>query len=892
MSISGAYVNSLTNPFSAFDATKDKKTPGLSGGPSTLAASKIQSETKRKTNLSLKKDGGFKTNSQESVLWRDAKLNKSSHSPSCGHMTSESLSELGKEKTFKEIDTGEHRSLNEEMKPANSEMDPSKLVFAGNRINLIHSVLQTAPDVSSLNLRVQHEAYKPTARRQKSMVDSENPVVPLGSDLIETSNDIEFEVEKILNHSHTDSNWLFFVKWKGYPEEQATWEPEINLKNCEQLVQDYLFAYTASLDQKSRIELSKPGRNHDDSGEDAASKRPTKRLTRLGRLFRSSSQKPSVDSSHSFNEDQFQPESQAEIVSGSAQKNGAAAVAVEPEKMVVEERDPSLQNIQESTDFEKNSSPDRQITYNQDFTRGQKKSRPANDGNAASDTSLKGTERPSSLEGLNVSEVDDAHCLDLKMIEKSVDSKVNGKPRTRQPSVDGSRVSAVKKTLRNVSPEPLRKRSRRSTASFSEGVSGDKERSFDQIASSASPQKEEDDDELTLSESNNSVTQRKRSESSAFSKKKNKKAKTKKGSPHSTSPEVFVVEKILKHRKVSGQSQYFVKWMNYPVEEATWELLENLIDGCYLMLLEFHQEHDLGPLPLSDDLKQKAQKLNEEIVLWRENEEFVVEQIVDSKVENGKVLYLVKWVDYPPVYNTWEPDENLQTCQELIQEFLGKGSNRSDAQEASTVRRHRRNVFKKPKHPEKTTKSQGSVRSSLKQKAYPPTRSGTRSSSRLMELKSTSMKRSIVKDESADSEEMGSLSDRRSKELKNYIDEVIERCSSPGCSRVALTEDEVHNKLCSEHLASQRVSQTKCHVRTCKKPAKFGYPGRAPESCLLHRARNMINLNPLSRITSIERSEPLGPAISSKPSQETSSPLTDHLLEEEGRMHDVEVIDD
>ena len=43
--------------------------------------------------------------------------------------------------------------------------------------------------------------------------------------------------------------------------------------------------------------------------------------------------------------------------------------------------------------------------------------------------------------------------------------------------------------------------------------------------------------------------------------------------------------------------------------------------------------------------------------------DFGIQKIVDSKTENGVVLYRVKWAP------TWEPAENLAGCQHLVDQF-------------------------------------------------------------------------------------------------------------------------------------------------------------------------------------------------------------------------------
>lgn len=45
---------------------------------------------------------------------------------------------------------------------------------------------------------------------------------------------------------------------------------------------------------------------------------------------------------------------------------------------------------------------------------------------------------------------------------------------------------------------------------------------------------------------------------------------------------------------------------------------------------------------------------------------FSVERIIGRQIRNGKVFYLVKWENYPPSQNSWQPAENLNDCDELI----------------------------------------------------------------------------------------------------------------------------------------------------------------------------------------------------------------------------------
>ncbi|KAF8761059.1 hypothetical protein RHS01_00629 [Rhizoctonia solani] len=50
-------------------------------------------------------------------------------------------------------------------------------------------------------------------------------------------------------------------------------------------------------------------------------------------------------------------------------------------------------------------------------------------------------------------------------------------------------------------------------------------------------------------------------------------------------------------------------------------------------------------------------------------EEYEVEQIIDSKRQQGKWFYLIKWKGYGPEDNSWEPEELLEHSQEEVKRF-------------------------------------------------------------------------------------------------------------------------------------------------------------------------------------------------------------------------------
>jgi hypothetical protein len=64
----------------------------------------------------------------------------------------------------------------------------------------------------------------------------------------------------------------------------------------------------------------------------------------------------------------------------------------------------------------------------------------------------------------------------------------------------------------------------------------------------------------------------------------------------------------------------------------------------------------------------KTAKLETQLEVDDDEEEFDVENILDSRISEGRLQYLIKWLDYGPESNSWEPSEFLN-CPEKLQQF-------------------------------------------------------------------------------------------------------------------------------------------------------------------------------------------------------------------------------
>ncbi|QRW21945.1 Retrotransposable element Tf2 protein [Rhizoctonia solani] len=103
------------------------------------------------------------------------------------------------------------------------------------------------------------------------------------------------------------------------------------------------------------------------------------------------------------------------------------------------------------------------------------------------------------------------------------------------------------------------------------------------------------------------------------------------------------------------------------------EILEKISSHTYCLKLpktmKIHDMFHIGLLSKSHESPNQLFPERPPPETIEGEEEYEVEQIIDTKRQKGKWFYLIKWKRYGPEDNSWEPKELLENAQEEIAHF-------------------------------------------------------------------------------------------------------------------------------------------------------------------------------------------------------------------------------
>jgi len=149
------------------------------------------------------------------------------------------------------------------------------------------------------------------------------------------------------------------------------------------------------------------------------------------------------------------------------------------------------------------------------------------------------------------------------------------------------------------------------------------------------------------------------------------------------------------------------------------------------------------------------------------NKDYDVEKIVSKRTdENGRIFYLIKWKGYSSSDNSWEPENHVANCQNLIKAFKAEQAKKKNLNSNPSERRTS----------QRSTRSNLSPSKQSTNKNERPTRTSNRTSSARQ-----SLKRAFSNDSSFTDDEYDN----------GYIEKKLNKSSSSKRSRKSTTDTDI-----------------------------------------------------------------------------------------------------
>lgn len=147
---------------------------------------------------------------------------------------------------------------------------------------------------------------------------------------------------------------------------------------------------------------------------------------------------------------------------------------------------------------------------------------------------------------------------------------------------------------------------------------------------------------------------------------RNRKQKSPKSNEKGSQPQredvYWEIEDILDERLAPGGIQeVLIKWKGWSSKHNSWEPVSHLNDDLEKVLATLEKEKE-DKKERAEKCKQQKKKIKKQKPYKPKSDEddlYVIQDILDEKVENGQTYYYIKWAGFSDEWNSWEPRKNL-----------------------------------------------------------------------------------------------------------------------------------------------------------------------------------------------------------------------------------------